>query len=104
MINSNSTGRGAEKAKLGQFVDLLGQSEVCVGDAALRMRRAGDPYLVPLMDQDVGVVVGHLGDASDAVDELDCRLKVGQRKVADQSAVLVAPLTVGDCCFDYVVL
>ncbi len=104
MINSNSTGRGAEKAKLGQFVDLLGQSEVSVGDAALRMGRASNAHLVPAVDQDVGVMVSYLGYTGDAVDELDCRLKVRQRVVADDSAVLVAPLAVGDCCFDHIVL
>lgn len=47
------------------------------------MRRTGDPDLVPLVDQNVGVMVGHLGNTGNAVDELNCRLKVGQRVVAD---------------------
>lgn len=104
MISSNSTGRWAEKAKLGKLVDLFGQREVCVGDAALGVSRAGDPYLVPVVNEDVGVMVGHLGYSGDAVNELNCRLKVGQRVVADDSAVLVAPLALSDCCFDHVVL
>ncbi len=89
---------------LGKLVDLFGQSEVRVGDAASGVSRAGDPYLVPVVDEDVGVMVGHLGHSGDAVNELDCRLKIGQRIVTDDAAVLVAPLALGDRGFDYVVL
>ena len=81
-------GRRAASPRSEQAVDLGRQPEVGVGEPALGVRRERQADLVPAVEEDVGVVVGGLGELGDAVDERDRGGEVREAEVPDDRLLL----------------
>jgi hypothetical protein len=94
--SSNVDGRtvaaeDADPTTLIEVIDLFGQLEVGVRETPGGMVGDGQPHLVPAVHEDVGVVVGRLGDLGDAIDERDRRDEVVELPIADDLLTLSLP-------------
>src|SRR4051794_38191982 len=77
--------------------------EVGRGEAALAVVRERQADLVPVVDEDVRVVIGRLGGVGDLVDEGDRALEALELEVADDPVAVAAPLAALEALADLLV-
>src|SRR5438105_8185774 len=94
-MNANDQSREAQARAAGglrQPVHRAGEPEVGLGQAARRVVGHGEAHVVPAVQQDVGVVVGGLGDLGHGVDELHRAPEVLELPLAHDLVALARPL------------
>src|SRR3954466_8427563 len=84
-------------------VDPARHLEVVRGEAALAVIGERQAHDVPVVDEDVGVVVGRLGRVRDLVDEGHRTLEVVELELPDDGVVLTPPLAALQALVDLVV-